>query len=433
MNVCIIGAGSSGIVTAKTLSQSGIDFDCYEKGSFIGGVWKYNNDNNLSSAYKSLHINTSKQMMSFSDFPMPDNYPDYPHHSLIFDYFNEYVDHFDIRKKIQFNTAVEKVEKIGTAEYLVSLSNKKQIKYNAVIVCNGHHWKPKYPNFEGTFNGKVLHAHYYKTPNEFENKRVLIVGIGNSAVDIACELSSVAQKVVISTRSSAYIIPKYLFGIPTDHISKPPLAFLPLEIQRLSLKTALLLNIGNQENYGVPIPKRPLLTEHPTISQDFLSKVGHGKIKITGNIKSFNENLVIFENNNTEEFDTIIFATGYQISFPFFNENFIPIKDNDVSFYHKVVSTNHENLFFIGLIQPLGAIMPLAEIQAKWVSKLLNKEVILPPKETMEKTIKKDKITIEKRYVKSNRHTIQVDFYPYKKLIEDEIKTKRILKNKYSK
>ena len=89
MKVCIIGAGSSGIVTGKTLSQSGIDFDCYEKGSFIGGVWKYNNDNDLSSAYKSLHINTSKQMMSFSDFPMPNNYPDYPHHSLIFDYFNE--------------------------------------------------------------------------------------------------------------------------------------------------------------------------------------------------------------------------------------------------------------------------------------------------------------------------------------------------------
>ena len=425
MKVCIIGAGSSGIVTAKTLSQSGIDFDCYEKGSFIGGVWKYNNDNDLSSAYKSLHINTSKQMMSFSDFPMPNNYPDYPHHSLIFDYFNEYVDYFNIRKSIQFNTEVEKVEKIATSEYLVSLSNKKQIIYNAIIVCNGHHWKPKHPNFEGIFNGKTLHAHFYKTPNEFDNKRVLIVGIGNSAVDIACELSTNAKKVVVSTRSSAYIIPKYLFGIPTDHISKPPLAFFPLEIQRLSLKTALLLNSGNQENYGVPIPKRPLLTEHPTISQDFLSKVGHGKIKVKGNIKRFNQKEVIFENDDVEEFDTIIFATGYQISFPFFDKNFISIKDNDVSFYHKVVSTEHANLFFIGLLQPLGAIMPLAEIQAKWVSKLLNKEVILPPKEVMEKTIKKDKLAMEKRYVKSNRHTIQVDFYPYKKIIEDEIKSKR--------
>ena len=189
--------------------------------------------------------------------------------------------------------------------------------------------------------------------------------------------------------------------------------------------TALLLNSGNQENYGVPIPKRPLLTEHPTISQDFLSKVGHGKIKVKGNIKRFNQKEVIFENDDVEEFDTIIFATGYQISFPFFDKNFISIKDNDVSFYHKVVSTEHQNLFFIGLLQPLGAIMPLAEIQAKWVSKLLNKEVILPPKEVMEKTIKKDKLAMEKRYVKSNRHTIQVDFYPYKKIIEDEIKSKR--------
>ena len=425
MKVCIIGAGSSGIATAKVFSEHGIDFDCYEKGSQIGGVWNYNNDNGLSSAYKSLHINTSKQMMGFSDFPMPDDYPDYPHHSLIYNYFNRYVDYFNIRKHIQFKTIVEKVEKIDSANYLVSLSNKKQIIYNAVIVCNGHHWHPKYPSFEGSFGGKILHAHYYKTPNAFEQKKILIVGIGNSAVDIASELSMVAEKVVVSTRSSAYIIPKYLFGIPTDHISKPPLAFLPLEIQRLSLKTALFLNIGNQEKYGVPLPKRPLLTEHPTISQDFLSKVGHGKIKIKGNIKRLHEKEILFEDGTSEEFDTLIYATGYQIVFPFFDKNFISIEDNQVNFYHKVVPTEHENLYFIGLIQPLGAIMPLAELQAKWVAKLINQEVTLPSKKEMERIIKKDKINMEKRYFKSNRHTVQVDFYPYKKLIEDEIKNRK--------
>lgn len=235
----------------------------------------------------------------------------------------------------------------------------------------------------------------------------------------------VAEKVVVSTRSSAYIIPKYLFGIPTDHISKPPLAFLPLEIQRLSLKTALFLNIGNQEKYGVPLPKRPLLTEHPTISQDFLSKVGHGKIKIKGNIKRLHEKEILFEDGTSEEFDTLIYATGYQIVFPFFDKNFISIEDNQVNFYHKVVPTEHENLYFIGLIQPLGAIMPLAELQAKWVAKLINQEVTLPSKREMERIIKKDKINMEKRYFKSNRHTVQVDFYPYKKLIEDEIKNRK--------
>ncbi|MCL1473370.1 NAD(P)-binding protein [Argonema antarcticum] len=81
--VCIIGAGSSGIATAKILHDRQIPFDCFEKGSGIGGNWRYNNDNAMSSAYKSLHINTSRYTMCYSDFPMPEDYPDFPHHSQV--------------------------------------------------------------------------------------------------------------------------------------------------------------------------------------------------------------------------------------------------------------------------------------------------------------------------------------------------------------
>ncbi len=423
MKVCIIGAGASGIAACKVMKEHKIDFDCYEKGSDIGGLWWYNNDNGMNSIYKSLCINTSKQMMSYSDYPMPDNYPDYPHHTLIHRYFRSYAEHFGFIPHIRFNTTVTHIEKKGK-QYLVSCGMEQPKAYDAVLVCNGHHWNPRFAHFEGSFIGKVIHAHDYKTPEGFEDKKVLIVGIGNSAVDIACELTTVAEKVVISTRSGAYIIPKYLFGIPTDHISKPPLAYAPLAVQRLTLQTALQINVGRQENYGVPLPNRPILTEHPTISQDLLNKVGHGKIFIRPNIRQLRGKTVIFDDGTEEEFDMIIHCTGYNMTFPFFDKHFIDPKDNNVQLYHKVVHPEHEHLYFIGLIQPLGAIMPLSEVQAKWVAAILEGKSKLPSKDKMIRTIKLNREEMRKRYKDSARHTVQVDFYPYKRLIEQAIRNR---------
>ena len=98
--VCVIGAGSSGIASCQVLDARGIPFDCFEKGSGVGGNWRYGNDNEMSSAYESLHINTSKRIMEYATFPMPDEYPDFPSHSQIAAYFDAYVDHFGFRDRI---------------------------------------------------------------------------------------------------------------------------------------------------------------------------------------------------------------------------------------------------------------------------------------------------------------------------------------------
>jgi dimethylaniline monooxygenase (N-oxide forming) len=108
--VCIIGAGSSGIVAAQVLDARGIPFDCFEKGSQIGGNWRYENDNGMSSAYRSLHINTSRRVMAFKSLPMPDHFPDYPNHFQMAAYFDEFADRFGLREKIAFRTEVTKVE-----------------------------------------------------------------------------------------------------------------------------------------------------------------------------------------------------------------------------------------------------------------------------------------------------------------------------------
>jgi hypothetical protein len=421
MKACIIGAGASGLAAAKALQDAHIDFDWFEKGSYIGGIWKYQNDNNLSACYKSLHINTSKQIMSYSDFPMPENYPNYPSHELIYDYFNDYARNNNLLNKVQFNSEVKEVNKLGDFKYEVTVEGKSPQVYNYLLVCNGHHWKPKHPDFKGNFSGKIIHSHDYKTFDGFEDKRVLIVGIGNSAVDIACELTKVSKKVVISTRSGAHVVPKYFFGLPTDHLTGlQPLPFLPLEVQRTFLQGMLLLTRGEQKNYGLPEPKRKILSEHPTISQELLHYAGHGKITFRPNIKELNKKEVTFEDGSVEEFDCIIYATGYHIAFPFLSKEIMNTEHNEVELYHKVVHPKHKGLYFIGLVQPLGPIMPLSEVQSKWVASLISNKISLPSEKEMERRIHEDRQKMAKRYGKSSRHTIQVDYTPYKTLIEKQ-------------
>jgi hypothetical protein len=425
--VCIIGAGSSGITAAKALKEKGITFDCFEKGSNIGGVWRYNNDNGLSSAYRSLHINTNRVVMAYSDFPMPYDYPMFPHHSDIIEYFENYVEHFKLREHITFNTSVTDVIRNSDGSYNVTLDNRQSYDYQYVIVANGHHWNPRFPTpaFKGEFTGEILHSHYYREAEQVQNKDVLVVGIGNSAVDIACEAARQHKgKVVISTRSGAYITPNWIWSMPFDNLANPLTAKLPLWLQRFLLNTTLWLARGKQEDYGVPKPNRPVLSEHPTLSQDLLNLSGRGLIKFKPNIKEFRGKTVVFEDGTEQDFDMIIYATGYKITFPFLKHyaEFDIEETNNIGLYNKVIHPAYKNLFFLALIQPLGAIMPLAEIQAKWIAKIIKGESKLPSKEAMLKTIEVDKQEIAHRYKQTPRHTLQVDFYTYKGIIEKEMK-----------
>ena len=279
--VCIIGAGSSGITAAKTLKDNGISFDCFEKGSKIGGNWRYDNDNGLSSAYRSLHINTNRDVMAYSDYFLTRDMPMFPHHSHIVKYFEEYVEHFGLLESITFNNAVLDVTRNENGRYRVTTEKGEVKDYQSIIVANGHHWNPRYPEptFPGEFTGESLHVHDYRVPEQIMYKNLLIVGMGNSAVDIACEAAKLhSGRVTISSRSGAYIVPNWFMSMPFDNLANPLTAKLPLVVQRLLLKTSLFLAQGRQEAYGVPLPKRPPLQEHPTLSQELLNLSGRGLI-----------------------------------------------------------------------------------------------------------------------------------------------------------
>jgi len=413
--VCIIGAGASGLASAKVLHERSIPFDCFEMGSDIGGVWRYENDNGRSAAYRSLHINTTKSHMQFSDFPFPDDVPQYPHHTQILTYFQNYVAHFGFRDKITFNTCVEHVKPLADGGYAVTLSGGEVRHYRAVMIANGHHWCPRYPDpaFEGDFNGETLHSNFYRVPEPYIGKNVVILGIGNSGVDIAVDVSRVAKNTYLSTRSGAYIVPKYMLGRPLDHWGGPLISRLPIQIQSGFMQILRFLTMGNQESYGIPTPDSPLHSQHMTVSSELPQYVAHGKVTIKPNIKAFDGDYVIFEDGSREAVDAVIYATGYQIKFPFLDTDIMNPDGNDVSLYHLVAHPEQDGLYVIGLCQPLGAIMPLSEQQAIWVADLIEGKGALPDSATMYREIEQRKQAIYQRYDRRPRHTIQVDFHPY--------------------
>jgi dimethylaniline monooxygenase (N-oxide forming) len=427
--VCVIGAGSSGISSCEVLDARGIPFDCFEKGSEVGGNWRYRNDNGMSSAYRSLHINTSRDLMSYASYPMPGDYPDYPDHWLIAKYFDDYVDNFGLREKIRFRTEVTSVAPVGDGDWEVTVEDdrgrQETNRYGAVMVANGHHWNARWPDppFPGSdeYAGDQMHAHDYKEPDVLEGKRVLVLGIGNSATDIAVESSRNAEATFLAMRRGAYVIPKYLRGVPTDEAGPPLLSRLPLPIQRYFFMSAIKVAAGDMTKYGLPEPDHKLLEAHPTVSSDLLPRLGHGDIKVKPNIERFTGGRTVrFTDGTEEEIDLVVYCTGYKITFPFFDPGLISAVDNRIPLYRRVVSVEHAGLYFIGFIQPLGAIMPIAEAQSEWIADLFEGKAAVPAPEAMRRVIGREDRRMAKRYVTSKRHTIQVDFYPYLRTIERE-------------
>jgi dimethylaniline monooxygenase (N-oxide forming) len=340
--VCVIGAGSSGIAACQVLHARGIDFDCFEKGSHVGGNWRYENDNGLSSAYRSLFINTSRQMMEYASYPMPEDLPDYPHHTQIARYFDDYVDHFGFRDRIRFRTEVRLVAPEGRGRWQVTLEDGSVRMYDAVMVANGHHWDPKFPEppfpGQGSFSGDQLHAHFYREPDErFVDKNVLVLGIGNSATDIAVETSRVSNMTYLAMRRGAHVVPKYIAGTPTDQLGPRWLSRLPFQFTRALFVRELKHVQGPMENYGLPKPDHKLGQAHPTISADLLARIGHGRVTPKPNIERLEGRNVHFNDGTGAEIDTIVWCTGYRITFPFLENDMMEVKGNRVPLYRRVV------------------------------------------------------------------------------------------------
>lgn len=418
--ICIIGAGCSGITAIKNMLQVGLrNVVCYEQNPWIGGNWKFTAEVSHSSVCSTTHIISSKKLSEYMDYPMPDHYPDYPSHQQVLSYFESYVDHFGLEQYIQFNTKVDRAEKIENEKWKISLSNGTVEIYDYLLVANGHHSVPSHPELNGTYTGEYIHSHSFKNNVGFEDKRVLVMGIGNSGSDCAVETSRVAAYVAISVRTPQYVIPKFFMGIPTDVLNKKML-WVPEFIRKRLLRTSLRMQIGKYDKYNLPEPEHRVTEAHPTLSSELLEKIRHGKVNPKPAIEKVEGKEVTFTNGTKEEYDVIIAATGYKIITSFFDPDFLDYSNADrVPLYLRMFHPKHPTLMFIGLFQPQGAIWSGSDLQSKLAGNYIVGNWSLPS--NVLEMAEKDSDDIDRRFLKRKRHTIEVDYHDFAKKITAQI------------
>ena len=428
---CVIGAGPSGLTVAKNLLQHNIPFDCIEKENDVGGNWYYGSS--ASGVYRSTHLISSKRMTEFTDFPMPEYFPPYPSHVQALDYLRSYASHFAVTDHVEFNATVLHCEP-KPDHWQVTVQHQDNAApevrdYRGLIVANGHHWDPLIPKWAGDFNGDCFHSHDYRTPDRFAGRRVLVVGAGNSGCDIAVESASVADATFLSMRRGYYFLPKFLFGKPSDRLGDLMLRWhVPRWLHRLATRFVVRIAVGPPHRYGFPPPNHRLFQSHPIINSHILHYAGHGRITPKPDIKSLAGNHVEFADGSEERIDTIVCATGYRVSFPFLDRNWILDDEGNPKLFLNAFHPDRDDLFVAGLIQPNSGQWGITDCQSQLIAAMIvatdQKDPIADWFGDLKRQVTADR---DPSFLDSPRHALEVDYFAYRTQLERLLKKVRFL------
>ncbi len=427
--VAIIGAGAAGLCAAKHLLEVGIDVTIFEIGSHVGGLWVYQNDSGRSAAYKTLHINTAKNLTAFSDFPFADDVQLFPDHWDMHRYLESYADHFGLRPHIRFRTPVESVQPSfepgrTPPRWVLQLGDGTHEEFDAVVCATGHLTKPLHvPDFRDSFGGEYLHSYDYREPESFIGKRICVVGVGNSAVDIASDVCVNSPRTVLVARSGVLIGPKLLFGVPvTDITMKLYRNWIPERIRQRLLKIIVWLGHGRMTNYGFkPLTKKA----HPTTSATVITHIAYNRIEVKQGIAKIDGSTILFNDGTSDEFDTLIAATGYLIDLPFFTDDIVPIVDNKVELYKRIVVPSWPGLWFVGMLNSTTALNRNFENQVRWIREFMTGGAALPTADEMRADIQAKEDYIAQNYKESPRHTIEEEHLPYFRELQQSLREGR--------
>ena len=409
--VAVVGAGAAGLTAVKELREVGAEVVAYDKGDRPGGLWVNKSSSGISPAYDSLHLNTSKGRTEFADFPMPEEWPDYPSVDLVAGYLEDYAERFGLLESIRFSTTVTSVERGEDGAWVVVSEPGGPERFDAVVIANGHNWSPRWPSppYPGQFDGDEMHAHDFANADVFRGRRVLIVGMGNSAMDIAVDASFVSRgPVLLSARRGVHIVPKYLFGRPAD-ATGGAIAFLPWRFRQRLAETMLRVGVGKPQSYGLPAPEVGLFQNHPTISDTIMHRLTHGEVVSRPGIERMEGGSVRFTDGSSDEVDVIVWATGYEVTIPFLSERWLGDDPERLPLYRRVFHLDDPTLAFVGLMQSTGAALPIVEQQSKLFAAFVGGTYALPPKAEQEKAVERALAAATKRWGQS-RPAMRVDF-----------------------
>jgi cation diffusion facilitator CzcD-associated flavoprotein CzcO len=418
--VCVIGAGPAGLLAGAALKARGIPFEILDAGRQPGGIWDINRDD--TPMYESAHFISSKTLSGFPDFPMPASYADYPRHDRILEYIRAFATHHDLERHITFGARVASTVRGADGGWTVTSDSGDVRQYRALCVATGTTWYPRVPQIPGHFGGEARHASTYRSPREFEGKRVLIVGGGNSAADIACDAARSAAKAFISLRRGYHFIPKFIFGQPADVFSHAGPS-LPRWLEERVF--GFLINrilVGDLTKLGLQKPDHPILRTHPILNTQILHHLGHGDIEARRDVQRLDGRTVHFVDGTSEDVDLILWATGYDKRFPFLAEQDLDRLGNNseaLDLYLGVFHRRHTDLFFMGLFETDGAAYGLFGQQAALTAGYLDPALDPAKRTTFDHLRTSDRPDLRGgvRYIASPRHDYYVKGNVYERAL----------------
>jgi cation diffusion facilitator CzcD-associated flavoprotein CzcO len=412
--VGIVGAGPSGLAALRALRRAGLDAVAFEKGGRIGGVWT--REDRSTAAYRTLHLITSRERTEYAELPMDAGTPDYPPRDAVGTYLEGYAERFDLHRFVRPQSEVVRADRVAGGGWRVSVAGSEAAEdFDYLVAANGHNEEPVWPDppYPGadSFAGRQIHALDYDEPAPFAGKRVMVVGMGNSAMDIVTDLSHVAERTLLSVRHGSWVIPKRLLGRPADQVVKPFMAVhVPWQIRQPLSQTLLRVVTGPPERYGLPAPDSGLFQSHPTITDTVLSRISHGRIHPKPAIESFSSGGVKFVDGTSEELDAVIWCTGYRVTIPFLDQELVGPDPKELRLYMRVFHPTVPDLFFIGLMQSTGSAFPIVERQSELLAEYLTGRWAPPSPRAMRSEVERRYRRAMNRWGPHGRPAMRVDF-----------------------
>lgn len=413
--VAVIGAGAAGLAAVKALGDADVPTVGFEAAEQVGGLWVYGAPD--SPAYRTLHLNTSRGRTQFADHPMPTDWPDYPDHRRVAGYLADYAERFGLTDTIRLRHTVERVTRHPDGTWTVAASGPSgpvEVTVDAVVVANGHNRVPRLPDpgYPGECTAEQIHSHDYRGPEQLAGRRVLVVGGGNSAMDIAVDASYAATRTLLSLRRGVWVVPKYLLGRPSDTLNGALARRLPWRLRQRISQTMLSATVGNPTRYGLPAPTYGFLQDHPTLSDGLLSRLTHGDVEARPGVAALDGDRVEFTDGRSDSVDLIIWCTGYRVDVPFLDPALLAGGADTLPLYRHVFHPDAPGLSFVGLMQSTGSAFPLVEAQAKLIAAHLAGRYALPDPERQRAACRAELRAATARWGQ-RRPAMRVDFDVY--------------------